>query len=65
MKNEFEVIEVIAQNVFDTVKNLPTRKDQAMAIMGDKEKKEYSGIVFKMLDKEPYEDLIWKMIRPY
>jgi len=65
LENEFEVIEqVISSDIFERVKDLPTRKDQAIAIMKDPEDRKYSSVVFKMLDGEPYSEIIWKMLRP-
>lgn len=65
INNEYEVIEqVIASEIYDEVKKLPTRKEQAMAMMSNPEWKKYSSIVFKMLDNQPYEEIIWKMIKP-
>lgn len=64
LKREYEVIEVIAQHIFDEVKSLETRKEQAVKIMSDPEDRQYSGIVFHMLDKKPYEEIIWKMLKP-
>lgn len=65
LNHEYEVIEqVICSEIYDQVKNLPTRKEQALAIMSNEENKKYSGIVFKMLDKKPHSEAIWKMIKP-
>ena len=65
LNNEFEVIEqVVCSHILEEVQGLSTRKEQAFALMKNVEWKEYSGIIFKMLDKQPYEDIIWKMIRP-
>jgi hypothetical protein len=54
-----------AEGIFQEVKNLPTRKDQALAIQ--KLSPELSGIVFCLLDKEGKRGaaIIWKMIRPH
>lgn len=38
------------------------RKEQAEYVF--KKHKQYSGIIFKMLDGQPHEELIWRMIRP-
>jgi len=65
LNNEYEVIEqAICSHILDEVKDLPTRKEQAIAIMQDEERKKYSGIIFKMLDRKEYSEGIWKMIKP-
>lgn len=65
LKNEYEVIEqAICSEIYNRVKDLPTRKEQAIAIMSNKDDREYSGVIFKMLDNQPYEEQIWKMIKP-
>lgn len=65
LENEYEVIDqVICKNIYDEVRILPTRKEQAMSMMGNEQDRQYAGIVFKMLDGEDYKDQIWKMIRP-
>ncbi len=51
-----------ALRVLDMVKELPTRKEQALAIL--KNDKEISGVVFAMLNGKPYEEVIWKRLRP-
>lgn len=62
LRYEYETIEVISQDAFDEVVNLPTRKEQAEIIM--KEYRKYSGIIFAMLDDKPYKQIIWKMLYP-
>ncbi len=57
---EFNLVEDLAFKEFEKVKSLPTRKDQAIAIKDSK----YRGVIFKMLDKQNYAELIWKLIRP-
>lgn len=65
LNSEYEVIEqVICSHLYDEIKDLPTRKEQAIEIMRDEEGRKYSGIIFKMLDGEPYEELIWKLLKP-
>lgn len=65
LNNEYEVIEqVICSHILDEVKDLPTRKEQALAIFAEEDDKKYSGIVFKMLDKKDYTEAIWKLIKP-
>ena len=61
LEKEFKQIEEKAIYGFNQVKDLPTRKEQALFL---KEYSRYPGIVFKMLDKQPYGELIWKMLRP-
>ena len=53
-------IEHAAYEVFDRVKNIESRKEQASALRGN----DVSDIVFKMLDEREYGGLIWKRLRP-
>ena len=57
---QFTTIETHARVVVDRVEHLPTRKEQAMVVTKEK----YSGIVFAMLDKKNYQDMIWKLLYP-
>lgn len=57
---QYDVIEESARGVYDTIKGLPTRKEQAQMIAQYSQK----AVVFKMLDNQPYEELIWKGLRP-
>lgn len=59
---DFEQVEHFATKAYNKVKDLPTRREQAIEIM--KEDRKYSSIVFKMLDGKSYDDIIWKMLRP-
>jgi RNA ligase len=51
-----------ANKTFQAVKDLPSRKEQAKQIF--QLDKDLYSIVFKMLDNKPYDDIIWKMLRP-
>lgn len=55
-------VESEAKKALDIIKALPSRKDQAVAIMKNYPKS--SGIIFKMLDDQSYEQIIWKMLKP-
>jgi RNA ligase len=55
-------IESRAKYAYDCVRELPNRKEQAMALMSNH--KELSAIVFKMLDSQDYSGSIWNMIKP-
>jgi RNA ligase len=59
LKNQYQIIEKIAQDKFQQIKKLP-RKDFAREAI----QYNYSSILFKMLDKKPYNDIIWKTIEP-
>lgn len=63
---EYNMIEAISYEDYDQIKNLKTRKEQAVAIkkLDSNRKAKLSGIIFKILDKKPYEDAIWRMIKP-
>jgi T4 RnlA family RNA ligase len=60
LKSQYTIIENAAIDVFTSVQDIPTRKDQALAIKDSP----YRGIVFNMLDSKPHEKIIWKMIEP-
>ena len=55
-------IESKAKIAYEIVKDLPTRKDQAVALQ--KEYKDVMAVVFKMLDNYDPSEIIWKMVRP-
>ena len=59
---KFLEVESRAKYSYDCVRELPTRKEQAMTLMTDH--KEVSAIVFKMLDGSDYSVSIWNMIKP-
>lgn len=60
LKSQFAAIEESALGVYNTVKGLPTRREQAQTIA----QYPHKAVVFKMLDGQPYADLIWKGLRP-
>ncbi len=66
LTDEFNVAEAVAWADYEKVKGLKDRKAQAKKVfmLDSKRQKKLSGVIFKMLDKKPYEDLIWKMLRP-
>ncbi len=49
---QFADIEQQCQQALERVKDLPTRKDQAMVIV----KEQYSGVIFQMLDNKDYRE---------
>ena len=51
-----------ATKAYENVDIFPTRKEQAIHIM--KHYKQFSGVVFAMLDDKDYSQLIWKLIKP-
>ena len=57
---QFTTIETQCRVVVDLVEHLPTRKEQAMIVTKEK----YPGIVFAMLDKKNYPEMIWKLLYP-
>jgi len=58
---QYKEIEEMAKYTYKQVKNMETRKEQALFL---KEYSEHPGVVFSMLDKKDYSQIIWKMIRP-
>ena len=59
---QYADLEAEAMIAFDNVKNLPSRKDQAIEL--NSKYSNVSHIVFKMLSDIPYSELIWKQIKP-
>lgn len=57
---QYAEIEGQARELYESVKDLPTRKEQAAAIGQQR----YGAIVFRMLDGKTYADSIWKMLKP-
>lgn len=60
LKTKFFDINMEAKALHYKIKDLPTRKEQAIAIKDSP----LRGIVFNMLDGKPYDQIIWKMIEP-
>jgi len=59
----FDILKDQAEDIFDDIKGLATRKDQATHPLMTANR-ELSGIIFAMLDEKPYDHMIWKMIKP-
>lgn len=59
---QYKIIENICQSRYERVRVMSTRKEQAKYILSNISS--YSGVAFAMLDNKPYEEIIWKMIRP-
>lgn len=57
---QFTAIETQCRAVVYRVEHLATRKEQAMVVT----KEQYPGIVFAMLDKKNYQEMIWKLLYP-
>lgn len=49
---------------YDEVKDLPTRKEQALAVKAEFEDKVTQSCVFALLDGKGIEDIIWKSLYP-
>ncbi len=62
LENDFEIVKAKALMAFDEVKDLETRKDQAINLMTNH--KDVSHIVFKMLNGQPFYDEIWDCVKP-
>lgn len=62
LTKQYNIIDHICLQCWEKLKSLPTRKEQAIEVF--KKDKDISGVIFKMLDNKPYDELIWKMIRP-
>jgi RNA ligase len=59
LKDNYHSLETEAKNAFKEIGHLD-RKDFAKEALNY----DYSSILFKMLDKKDYNDIIWKMIEP-
>lgn len=66
LEEEYNLAEAVAWRDYEAVKDLKTRKVQAKKIfkIDSTREKKLSGIIFKMLDKQPYEEMIWRMLKP-
>lgn len=64
LNSAYERIDLFCNKIFWNISDwdLATRKEKALYIM--KYYKEYSSIIFKMMDGQDYEELIWKLIKP-
>lgn len=62
LEEEFALLEKSAKAHREIIRTLPTRKDQAISVQ--KHAPKLSSVIYRMLDKQPYADIIWKMIRP-
>lgn len=57
---QFSAVEEEGRLVYEQVKSLPTRKEQAAIIR----QRANSTLVFRMLDGKDYAEIIWKQLRP-
>lgn len=67
LQEQYNFIESVALKHYEEkIKDLPTRKDQALAIKAfDFDKAhEIGAVIFAMLNKKPYESIIWKLLKP-
>lgn len=62
LESQYKTHEADCLAAFETVRNLPTRKDQALHLQAHY--KEVMNVVFKMLDGGDYSEGIWKKLRP-
>jgi len=58
----YNMIEFEAQSAYNCIHQFSTRKDQAIELM--RSHKNVAPIVFKMLDGQPYSELIWNKVKP-
>jgi RNA ligase len=66
LEEEFNLVEALALKQWEIIKTLPDRKTQALTLLNNtkEEQKKIIPIVFALLDKKPYADIIWKMLKP-
>lgn len=62
LNNEYQEVEREGLNLYIEVKDMPTRRDQALRILALKSRAAF--VAFKMLDGKSYADGIWKMVEP-
>ena len=62
LTQQFDEIRELARSRHAALRDLPTRKEQALSLMGADPAVRAS--VFRMLDGKPYDDVIWKAIYP-
>jgi len=62
LKGDYNSTQHEALIVHDHVKDLPTRKEQALRIM--ELNKKHASVVFSMLDNQDYSQIIWKGLKP-
>lgn len=58
---QYKAIEDQCRALYEQVKYLSTRKEQAEIVI---KHRELSAVVFRMLDNKDYEELLWKQVRP-
>lgn len=62
LEHSFDYLNDVAGEAYLEVKDLPTRKDQALEIM--KNHKDFSDLIFGLLDKKDISSMIWKRLKP-
>jgi RNA ligase len=62
LENEYEVVLAKANLVFGFIKNIESRREQALELISNH--KDVSHIVFNMLDGKSYTEIIWDMVKP-
>lgn len=62
LEEEYTQIEQLCLSIKSKLQVVPTRKDQARMVL--KDHKAYAGIIFALLDNKPYQEIIWKMLKP-
>jgi RNA ligase len=62
LENKFSLIETSAQKVYSEVKEMSTRKDQALHITANYHT--ICGVIFAMLDNKDYKKVIWNLCKP-
>lgn len=63
LREQYSTIWCIANQTYNSVKDMPTRKDQALWLTANVERV-IAGAVFKMLDDQDPAPLIWRSIEP-
>lgn len=63
LNDNYSEIECAAKYAYEVVRDLPTRKEQAIKVQ--EIMPEHSSVVFMMLDEKDYRKTIWRKVRPY
>lgn len=63
LNGEYTNVTNEARAAYELVRNLPSRKEQAIALVSDPKKKEISGVVFAMLDGKDITKIKWGVVR--
>lgn len=64
LEHQFNTLQNNARKIYQDVRKLETRKEQALYIFKQTNGQTLSNIVFAMLDTKDHKSIIWKIIKP-